>query len=90
MGKGGGGPLSAKNVRFYGRLTKPPPPPLMAVPFRRVKHFTLDNLTAYGHIKLKLSVGIFTGLLQYLPKNRAILVQKLGGKKIVKNRFLLF
>ena len=25
-----------------------------------------------------LSVGILTGLLQYFPKNRAILVQKLG------------
>ena len=25
-----------------------------------------------------LSVGIFTGFLQYFPKNRAILVQKLG------------
>ena len=63
----------------------------MAVPFRRVKHFTLDNLTAYGHIKLKLSVGIFTGLLQYLPKNRAILVQKLGGKtKLSKTVFCCF
>jgi len=28
-----------------------------------------------------LSVGIFTWLLQYFPKNRAILVQKLWGEK---------
>jgi hypothetical protein len=28
-----------------------------------------------------LSVGIFTWLLQYFPKNSAILVQKLWGEK---------
>ena len=28
-----------------------------------------------------LSVGIFTWLLQYFPKNRAILVKKLGAEK---------
>ena len=28
-----------------------------------------------------LSVGIITGFLQYFPKNRAILVQKLGEEK---------
>ena len=28
-----------------------------------------------------MSIGIFTWLLQYLPKNRAILVQKLWGEK---------
>ena len=28
-----------------------------------------------------MSVGIFTWLLQYFPKNRAILVQKLWGEK---------
>ena len=28
-----------------------------------------------------LSIGIFTCLLQYFPKNRAILVQKLGKEK---------
>ena len=37
-----------------------------------------------------MSVGIFIGLLQYLPKNRAILVQKLGEEIIVKIRFRLF
>ena len=31
--------------------------------------------------RLNLSVGIFTCLLQYFPKNRAILVQKLWGEK---------
>ena len=36
-----------------------------------------------------MSVGIFTWLLQYFPKNRDILVQKLWGeKKVVKIRFL--
>ena len=30
---------------------------------------------------LRVSVGIFTCLLQYFPKNRAILVQKLWGEK---------
>ena len=43
-----------------------------------------------GNITLKF-VGIFAGLLQYFPKNRAILAQKLGEeKKFVKIRFLLF
>ena len=35
-----------------------------------------------------MSVGIFTWLLQYFPKNRAILVQKLWGeKKLSKSVF---
>ena len=40
-----------------------------------------------GHITLKfIKLCIFTGLLQYLPKNPAILVQKLGGeKKLLKS-----
>ena len=39
-----------------------------------------------------MSVGILSGLLQYFPKNRSILVKKkIGGrKKIVKIRFRLF
>ena len=38
-----------------------------------------------------MSVGILSGLLQYFPKNRAILLQKYGAeKKIVKIRFRLF
>ena len=38
-----------------------------------------------------LSVGIFTWLLQYFPKNMAILVRKLGEEeKVVKIRFRLF
>ena len=41
--------------------------------------------------KSSLSVGIFTRLLKYYQKSRAILVKKLGGrKKIVKIRFQLF
>ena len=37
---------------------------------------------------LSLSVGIFTWLLQYFPKNTAILVQKLGEeKKLSKSVF---
>ena len=51
--------------------------------FKNENYFTLDNISKYGHITLKvLSVGIFTGLLQYFPKDRAILVQKLGKKKV--------
>jgi len=38
-----------------------------------------------------MSVGIFTWLLQYFPKNRAILVQKLWGeKKLPKSVFGYF
>ena len=42
------------------------------LPFENKKYFTLKNLsTYYGHITLRfgLSVGIFTGLLQYLSKD---------------------
>ena len=35
-----------------------------------------------------LSVDIFTWLLQYFPKNRAILVKKLLGEKSCQNSFL--
>ena len=35
-----------------------------------------------------MSVGIFTWLLKYFPKNRAILVQKLLGEKKLSNPFL--
>ena len=34
-----------------------------------------------------MSVGIFTWLLQYFSKNRAILVQKLWGEKSYQNPF---
>jgi hypothetical protein len=38
-----------------------------------------------------LSVGIFTWLLQYFPKNRAVLFQKLWGeKKLSKSVFSYF
>ena len=37
--------------------------------------------------RLSLSVGIFTGLLQYLSDNPALLVQKLLGEKNVLNPF---
>ena len=61
------------------------------LPFKNKNYFTLDNLSKYGHITLSLSVGIFTWLLQYFPKNRAILVQKLWGeKKFSKSGFGLF
>ena len=59
------------------------------LPFKNVKYFTIDNLLTYGHITLKF-VHFFTGLLQYLPKNTAILVQKLGVEKNVKIRSRLF
>ena len=42
-------------------------------------YFTLDNLSNYGHIMLKF-VGRYSGLLQYFPKNRAILVQNWGHR----------
>ena len=58
------------------------------LPFKNKNYFTLDNLLKYGHITLKfLSVGISSGLLQYFPKNRAILVQKLGAEKNCQNPF---
>ena len=51
--------------------------------------FNGPALTTYQNMdisRLSLSVGIFTGLLQYFPKNRAILVQKLS-KKNCQNPF---
>ena len=61
-------------------------------PFKNTNYFTLNNLSKYGNITLKfLSVGIFTCLSQYFPKNRAILVQKLWGeKKLSKSVFGYF
>ena len=45
----------------------------------------------YGHITLKFSVGILSGLLQYFPKNLAILVQKMvSGKKMSKSVSVYF
>ena len=59
----------------------------MLLAFKNKNYFTLDSLSKYGHIMLKFLFG----LLQYFPKNRAILVQDLGEeKKIVKIRFQLF
>ena len=37
-----------------------------------------------------MSMGILSGLLQYLSKNKAILVKKLGAEKNGKIRFRLF
>ena len=48
------------------------------LPFENKKYFTLKNLsTYYGHITLRfgLSVGTFTGLLQYLSKDIISLLQ---------------
>ena len=47
--------------------------------FKYKKYFTL-NISTYISFK-SLSVGIFTGLLQYLPKKTAPLVQRLRGEK---------
>ena len=44
----------------------------------------------FGLEREKKIIGIFTGLLQYFPKNRAILVQKLGEEKIKKRLYNLF
>ena len=41
-------------------------------------------------LKFSLLVGIFTGLFQHFPKNRAIFVQIMGKEKIVKICFRLF
>ena len=61
------------------------------LPFKNKIYFTFDNLSKYGHITLKFVNGIFTWLLQYFPKNRAILVQKLWGeKKLSKSVFGIF
>ena len=53
------------------------------LPFKNKNYFTFDNLSKYGHVTLKF-VGILSGLLQCFPKNRAILVQKLGAEKLSK------
>ena len=45
--------------------------------------------TTYRHMNISrknLSVGIFTGLLQYFPNNRALLIQKFRGKKEKKKK----
>ena len=39
---------------------------------------SLDNLSTYGHIMLKFTVDIFTGWLQYFPKNKDS-IKKMGG-----------
>ena len=53
--------------------------------------FTLDNLSKYGHIMLKVVGRYFIWVVTIFPKNWAILVQKFWGrKKIVKIRFQLF
>ena len=80
--RGGGvkaGPLRKKELFF------------MFLPFNNKNYFTLDNLSKYGNITLSLSVVIFNCLLQYFPRNRAILVQKLWGeKKLSKSVFGYF
>ena len=51
-------------------------------------YFALDKLPIYGHITFKLFVGrYFNCLLQFLPKNMALLGQYEGEKEIVKIRF---
>ena len=53
------------------------------LPFTNKKYFTLDNLSIYGHIRLKFVGRYFTGFffLQYLSKNTALLVRKVRGEK---------
>ena len=64
-GGGGKGPAIKEKITFF----------LNFVAIFKKKYFTWDNFIP---LKYALSVGIFTWLLQYFPKNRAILVQKLG------------
>ena len=51
------------------------------MPFKNNNYFTLNNLSKYGQITLKFVGRFFTWLLQYFPKNIAILVQKFWGEK---------
>ena len=53
---------------------------------KKIPFFTLDNLLKYGHITLKFVARYFyLVVFIFFSKNRAILVQKIGGrKKIVK------
>ena len=68
--------------------------PLICIPGSKPRHEVLN--VAKGSRKKKvhplvagryLSVGIITWLLQYFPKNRAILVQKLWGEKKLSKPF---
>ena len=73
--RGGGKGRAIKEKRTFLKLF------FIMLPFKNKNYFTVDNLSKYGHITLSLSAGIFTWLLQYFPKNRAILVQKMWGEK---------
>ena len=57
------------------------------LPFKNNNYFTLDNLSKMDISRQSLSVGIFSGLLQYFPINRDILVQKLEEEKKCQNSF---
>ena len=65
---------------------------LIFFPFEIKKYFTLENLSTYRHITLKFVEGIFTGLLQYFPKNRAILLplSSVGGGGVGKKKNFFF
>ena len=51
------------------------------LPFKNKNYFTLDILSKYGHITLKIVGRYFYWVVTLFPKNRAILVQKFGQEK---------
>ena len=65
-------------------------PFFILLPFKNKNYFILDNLSKYGHFTLKFVGRYLYLVLTIFFKNRAILVQKLWGEKIVKIRFRLF
>ena len=61
------------------------------LPFKNKNYFTLDILSKYGHITLKLVGRYFYLVVTIFSKNRAILVQKLWcEKKLPKSVFGYF
>ena len=54
------------------------------LPFKNKNYFTLDNLSKYGHFTLKFVGSYFYWVVTISSKNRAILVQNRGRKKMSK------
>ena len=51
---------------------------------KETKHFTSDDLTfllRFNFFVGQQSLSLLTGLLKYVPRNMALLVQKFGGRK---------
>ena len=54
------------------------------LPFKNEKSFTLDNLSKYGHITLKIVDSILSGSLQYFSKKNS---KQLGTEKNLSKYF---